>query len=207
MSQDSAPTPYALEPFLSHPLVVGGDGITFFLRYVQVRTSALNITLHIFSMKDPGVKAFLAREENHGGFFAQLSRLLQDAYSQILCRVSGGAPGSESLPMCQDARENVSERFALCPAKVCLGRVDHIFSRSSSDQKTKRNEIQMRAILEDSIPTLRAAAWCRGWRWRRVRGDRSDCSLPRTYTSALLAPLNEAVGDRRAWGVAVMFGW
>lgn len=57
----------------------------------QVRTSALNIVLHVLSVDDPGVKAFLAREENYGSFFDQLSRLMQDAYSQILWRVRGSA--------------------------------------------------------------------------------------------------------------------
>lgn len=56
----------------------------------QVRTSALNIVLHVLSVQDPGVTAFLALEENHRGFFHQLSRLMQDAYSQILCRVRRG---------------------------------------------------------------------------------------------------------------------
>ena len=53
-----------------------------------MRTSALNIALHVFSVKDPGVTAYLSLEENHKGFFSQVSRLLHDAYSQILCRVS-----------------------------------------------------------------------------------------------------------------------
>lgn len=53
----------------------------------KVRTSALNIILHVFSVDDPGVTAFLALEENHGRFFIELSRLMQDAYSQVLCRV------------------------------------------------------------------------------------------------------------------------
>lgn len=55
-----------------------------------VRTSALNIVLHVLSVQDPGVTAFLALEENHGGFFNQMPYLMQDAYSQILCRVSSG---------------------------------------------------------------------------------------------------------------------
>lgn len=59
----------------------------------KVRTSALNIVLHVFSVKDPGVIGFLALEENHASFFAQLSRLMQDAYSQILCRVSSRSGG------------------------------------------------------------------------------------------------------------------
>ncbi|CAN0467345.1 unnamed protein product, partial [Ectocarpus sp. 12 AP-2014] len=53
----------------------------------MVRTSALSIALQVFSVKDPGVTAFLTREENHIGFFDQLSRLVQDAYSQVLCRM------------------------------------------------------------------------------------------------------------------------
>ncbi|CAM9661227.1 unnamed protein product, partial [Ectocarpus sp. 8 AP-2014] len=53
----------------------------------MVRTSALSIVLQVFSVKDPGVTAFLTREENHIGFFDQLSRLMQDAYSQVLCRM------------------------------------------------------------------------------------------------------------------------
>lgn len=55
----------------------------------KVRTSALNIVLHVFSVDDPGVVSFLALEENHGTFFAQVSHLMRDAYSQLLCRVSG----------------------------------------------------------------------------------------------------------------------
>lgn len=54
---------------------------------MQVRTSALNIVLHVLSVQDPGVIAFLGLEENHRGFFHQMSYLMQDAYSQILCRV------------------------------------------------------------------------------------------------------------------------
>ncbi|CAN0146036.1 unnamed protein product [Scytosiphon promiscuus] len=53
----------------------------------MVRTSALNIVLHVVSVRDPVVTAFLALEENHGRFFDQVSRLMQDAYSQILCRM------------------------------------------------------------------------------------------------------------------------
>eukprot|EP00903_Cladosiphon_okamuranus_P018674 g17188.t1 len=53
----------------------------------MVRTSALNIVLHVLSVQDPSVTAFLALEENHRGFFHQMSYLMQDAYSQILCRM------------------------------------------------------------------------------------------------------------------------
>lgn len=60
--------------------------------FPQVRTSALNIVLHVLSVQDPGVTAFLAKEENHGDFFHQMSYLMQDAYSQILCRVSERPP-------------------------------------------------------------------------------------------------------------------
>lgn len=53
----------------------------------KVRTSALNIVLHVISVDDPGVTAFLDLEENRRSFFTELARLMQDTYSQVLCRV------------------------------------------------------------------------------------------------------------------------
>lgn len=89
-SNDHFPSGRYLSPCVSASYAVVCDACTpHRVALPQVRTSALNIVLHVLSVQDPGVTAFLALEENHGGFFHQMSYLMQDAYSQILCRVSG----------------------------------------------------------------------------------------------------------------------
>lgn len=85
----SASKSFLVLPRYPDPLPSSSDSVSVSLFTGKVRTSALNIILHVFSVDDPGVRAFLAREENHDVFFTELARLVQDAYSQVLCRVSG----------------------------------------------------------------------------------------------------------------------
>lgn len=75
-----------------------------------MRTSALNIVLHVISVQEPVVAAFLALEENHLCFFDQVSRLMQDAYSQILCRVSSRST-DRARERYERKREAIGSRF------------------------------------------------------------------------------------------------
>ncbi|CAN0207601.1 unnamed protein product, partial [Discosporangium mesarthrocarpum] len=106
--------PWADEEFLSHYVALlkaisvrlSPDTVQFFLDAFKgsfplyrravplighadpmVRTCALSIVLHICSVQDKGVSSFLALPVNCIPFFTQISGLLQEQYSLLLCRV------------------------------------------------------------------------------------------------------------------------